>query len=85
MKLKKILNEKSAVIHFRRGDYTNKKNKEIFYQLGKEYYQKAIKLMRQRNRDIIFYIFSDDIGIARDFFALEKNAVFININQGKQL
>ncbi len=80
---KLILNKKSAIIHFRRGDYTDKKNKEIFCQLGKEYYQKAIQLMREKNKEIIFYIFSDNIELAKDFFAFEKNAVFININKGK--
>ena len=39
--------------------------------------------MREKNKEIIFYIFSDDIELAKEFFAFEKNAVFININKGK--
>ena len=80
---KKILNKKSAIIHFRRGDYKDKKNKGIFYQLGKAYYQEAIQVMRKKNKDLIFYVFSDEIDLAKDFFTFEKNLVFININKGK--
>ena len=39
--------------------------------------------MRQKNKNLIFYIFSDDIGLAKDFFTFEHKAVFININQGR--
>ena len=79
---KKISNEKAVIIHFRRGDYTDKKNQAIFYQLGKPYYEKAIEIMKDKNKNAIFYIFSDDIVIAREFFSFEQKVVFIDINRG---
>ena len=79
---KQILNKKSVIIHFRRGDYKDKKNKKIFYQLGKDYYQEAIEVMKKKNKDLIFYVFSDEVDLAKDFFTFEKNLVFININNG---
>jgi len=59
----------SAAIHFRRGDYTRNAtfNSEIGI-IGPAYYQRAVRLLRERSPDATLYIFSDDIdAVAREF------------------
>lgn len=57
----KMRNQNSVCVHFRRGDYTNKKNIEIFNQLDASYYKKAMDIISNKLENPIFYIFSDDI------------------------
>ncbi len=59
----------SAAIHFRRGDYA--RNPDFAREIGVldlDYYQRAARLLRERNPDAVLYIFSDDIeSVAREF------------------
>lgn len=52
-----------ASIHVRRGDYA--KLSDTYGLLGKEYYSKAIEILRGTYPELIFLIFSDDINQAR--------------------
>ncbi|MDI1247261.1 MAG: alpha-1,2-fucosyltransferase [Lacunisphaera sp.] len=59
----------SAAVHFRRGDYGRNATfaKEIGV-LDLAYYQRAVRLLRERSPGATLYIFSDDIeAVAREF------------------
>jgi hypothetical protein len=59
----------SAAVHFRRGDYArNPSFSREMGVLGSDYYQRAVRLLRERSPDATLYIFSDDIeSVAREF------------------
>ncbi len=67
-KVREMRQGNSVSIHLRRGDFVNNPAHEL---CGKDYYAKAISLMRERiGNDILnYYVFSDDIEYARDFFS----------------
>lgn len=52
-----ILKNESVCIHVRRGDYVN----SPLEVCTKEYYLKAIKLLKKKYKNLKFYVFSDDI------------------------
>jgi hypothetical protein len=55
-----IISIKNSVsLHIRRGDYISSKN-YVNYSLPIEYYEKAIKKISQKRKNLIFFIFSDD-------------------------
>lgn len=59
----------SAAVHFRRGDYA--RNPGFAREMGVldlAYYDRAVRLLRERSPEATLYIFSDDIeGVAREF------------------
>lgn len=59
----------SAAIHFRRGDYTrNTTFNQKIGVVGPSYYERAVRLLRERSPGATLYIFSDDIeAVAREF------------------
>ncbi len=59
----------SAAIHFRRGDYQRDATfARTIGTLDPAYYQRAVRLIRERSPNATIYIFSDDIeGVAREF------------------
>lgn len=59
--LKIIQSNNSICVSFRRGDFTNKENKQIRDICSLEYYKKAINIMREMFPEGIFVFFSDDI------------------------
>ena len=59
----------SVAIHVRRGDYVNSNlTSEIYSALPLAYYQSAINLMEASNRNLKFYLFSDDLSWCREHF-----------------
>lgn len=68
--LNKILGLESVSIHIRRGDYvTDQKTNAYHGVCGKDYYDSAIKLIKQKHPASRFFIFSDDIAWAKENFA----------------
>lgn len=64
--IEKLKTENSISLHVRRGDYINKDNKNLFCELSKEYYEKALKLIKEKSKEpISVYVFSDDIDYVR--------------------
>lgn len=54
----------SVAVHVRRGDYVG----NAFDIVGPEYYKKAAEYIRERVKDPVFYVFSDDMDyVAREF------------------
>lgn len=57
-----IENSESVCITIRRGNYiSNLKFKKILYICNEEYFQKAIKLIKEKIKNPTFFIFSDDV------------------------
>jgi hypothetical protein len=75
--LSKIKKQESVSIHVRRGDLEILKNTNL---LTKEYYEKAIGIMKNRVKNPKFYIFSDNIAWCKENFKWLKEVKFIEGN-----
>lgn len=78
--MKKLERENAVSIHVRRGDYLQTK----MQHLGRDYYAKAVSIIREKVKNPVFYIFSDDAGYVRqefDFIA-EDQKVIVDWNKG---
>ena len=78
--LKKMEKENAVSIHIRRGDYLQTN----MCQLGRDYYARAVEIIRERVENPVFYIFSDDVGYARQEFDFveEDQKVIVDWNKG---
>ena len=56
----KILSTEAVSIHVRKGDYLNKANKKLFYDLQKDYYAKCIDIILSKVSDPTFFVFTND-------------------------
>ena len=74
----------SVSVHIRRGDYLNSANANVFWHPDVEWYRKAMAKMETQVKNAVYYFFSDDIVWAREQFGDMKNAVFVDINHGKE-
>jgi hypothetical protein len=72
--LQKINNNNSVSIHIRRGDYINNND---YCTYGLEYYNEAIKIIKEKISDPIFFVFSDEITWAKENFKL-NNIFFVS-------
>lgn len=73
---KKIQENDTVCVSIRRGDYiTNDKYKKIFYVCNENYFNKAMAYFKERNDKCKFFICSDDIEWAREYFK-NRNDVF---------
>ena len=72
--------DNSVSIHFRRGDYVT----EGWIQLGDEYYPKCIDMISQHINNPEYFVFSDDVDAAKEYFGRLniKELHFIEGNSG---
>ena len=64
----------SCSVHIRRGDYlTNSAANKIHGVLDLNYYKKAIKLLEEKQGNIQYFIFSDDVQWARKSLNIENS------------
>ena len=79
--MKSIEGGNSVAIHIRKGDYVDKKNKELYGLCSGNYYSKAIE---QLNNKVIgekaFYIFSDDIAYSKELLSNDLDLTFVELN-----
>lgn len=79
----KILSTQSVSVHFRRGDYeSNEVTRKVHGVLGKEYYEAAIKIIRQRVRDPHLFLFSDDADWVAENVDLGRPAIIVGHHPG---
>ena len=78
-KIKKFIlkSKNSCSIHVRRGDYLSTENKKIYNSCNIEYYHKAIKLVKNKFNELVFFVFSDDILWAKNNLKI-KNVIYID-------
>ena len=69
-------------VHIRRGDYTKKINMPKGYneELLKNYYFRALRYMKAKLENPIFYFFSDDIEWCKRTFGLKNQYIFLSRN-----
>ena len=79
---RRMENEDSVSIHVRRGDYLSDTYAGRFLCLDRDYYEKAVDIVRNRLDDPVFYIFSEDEDYVRREFAWLDNKTVVNINKG---
>ncbi len=73
-----IKNSNSVSINIRRGDYLNSKHKDVFVNLQKDYYDQAIKQIRDKVQNPKFFVFSyDDPEWIKNELAFSKEELFI--------
>ncbi len=78
--LKTIFEKRNIVgVHIRRGDFLNPKYQREMGICSIEYYLKAIDYIKQKESDIIFCFFSNDIGWVKNNIK-EKNALYLDRN-----
>jgi Glycosyl transferase family 11 len=65
-------------LHIRRGDYTHPSEGDIVLPLS--YYFDSIRLMRKRLERPKFFVFSDDIGYAKEHLAGDADFTFVDHN-----
>lgn len=65
-------------LHIRRGDYTLAVEGNVALQM--DYYDRAIAEIRAAVRNPIFFVFSDDIGFAKNSLPADTPAVFVDHN-----
>lgn len=74
------ISENSVSIHVRRGDFlTNKQSAQIYYHCGIEYYQRAYTKLCSNQKQVVAFIFSDDLDWCRQNFDFIQNKVFVDL------
>lgn len=71
-----INNNESVCISIRRGDFLNKEFINSRYICTEDYFQKAIKIMRELIPDSYFCVFSDEIDWVRENFDFGEKVIF---------
>lgn len=69
---KQIENSSAVSLHVRRGDYLEEKFAPIYGNICTDaYYQSAIAHFRRKDENVVFYLFTNDIGWGREFAGKE--------------
>jgi hypothetical protein len=79
----KTKNSNSISLHVRRGDYTSKKVQQILKLCSLNYYNKAIKIIKEKIENPTFFIFSDDIEWAKKNLKTNFPTIFVSNNTTK--
>lgn len=78
----KIQKYNAVSIHVRRGDYLTEENQRMFGGIcTKQYYEEAIKLIKEKIERPHFFIFSDDSAYVKEHYSNEDFTV-VDINHG---
>jgi len=76
-----INSQNSASLHIRRGDYVNDEKTKKFHGIcSLDYYIRGAKLIAEKNPDVRFFVFSDDIAWAKENLKLDFPMMFVDIN-----
>jgi hypothetical protein len=74
--LEQMKQQESVSIHVRRGDYVN----SGFDMITLDYYKKAIKIILEKVKAPVFYVFSDDVEYVQKEFSFLANKQIISDN-----
>ncbi|TMM28794.1 alpha-1,2-fucosyltransferase [Polaribacter aestuariivivens] len=68
----------SCSLHIRRGDYvSDKKSNSVHGTCSLEYYKNAISIIKEKYKNVSFFVFSDDISWTKNNLPI-KNAFFVD-------
>jgi len=80
-----IDNSNSVSIHVRRGDYVSNQTTNQFHGVcSLAYYRKAIKSIKDKVTNPIFYVFSDDPEWCKDNLTIAEKTTYISHNSGEK-
>ena len=70
-------------IHVRHGDYISDSNaNHLMGVMPLDYYYQAIRIIRERVKDPVFFIFSDNLGWVKDHLAIPEPLIFVDVEEG---
>ncbi len=78
----RMMSGNSVSVHVRRGDYLSQKYSGKFLCLGRDYYEHAVGVIREKLSDPKFYIFSEDPDYVMKEFAWLPDKEIVSINTG---
>jgi hypothetical protein len=78
-----LSNSNSVALHIRLGDYLNPTLSGIMAPFNLDYYKKAIALIKQKISNPSFYIFSDQINLAKELLDVEIDAIYVDASISK--
>ena len=78
----KMKQENSVSVHVRRGDYLSSTYSGKFLCLGRDYYERAVSIIRERMSDPVFYIFSEDPDYVMKEFSWLPEKTVVTHNTG---
>jgi Glycosyl transferase family 11 len=82
--LAKISSSTSVSLHIRRGDYISNKNALKFHGLLKmDYYLQAISQIKEKEKAIELFVFSDDLAWCQSHLNLNEKIHFVDVNSKK--
>lgn len=82
--LEKIENCNSVSVHMRRGDIAAGIHNSFFRLLPLSYYEEALKIITDRVKDPVFYIFSDSIDWVKENFKIDWPIVYVDNNGDRE-
>jgi len=72
----------SVSVHIRRGDYfSNPTTNKIHGVLPIDYYIRSANYLKSAQKNLTFYIFSDDIDWCEKYFRIDANAVYVRTSK----
>jgi hypothetical protein len=74
----------SVSLHVRRGDYLLDKNQKTHGVCTLDYYTKAIASFEYQYKDIVFFIFSDDIDWAKKYLKFKSERIWCDGNDASR-
>ena len=81
---KRISECQAVSLHVRRGDYLKPTNAALFGNICTiEYYKHAVKEIKSRVNNPVFFIFSDDVQWTREHLKTGTETIYIEFNTGK--
>ena len=78
----KMEHEESVSVHVRRGDYLSATYSGKFLCLGIDYYEQAVKIVKEHLSNPVFYFFSEDPAYIEEAFSWLPDKIIVNINTG---
>ena len=79
-----ITSHESVAVHIRRGDYANDKSVRKYHGLlNLEYYQRSIRLIEEKLKKPVFFIFSDDPLWVKNNLKTRSDTYYVNCNDGE--
>ncbi len=83
--LRRIDGCEAVSVHVRGGDYRDPQSQNRFGDVcTPEYYRQAIRRVRERVSDPVFFVFSDDPDYAREMLGELGDAVYVTHNTGPE-
>lgn len=82
--LKLIKNSNSVAVHIRTGDYLEPPHDKVHFVCTKRYYNNAIRKIKEKLENPIFFIFSDNLKVAENFLPDNTNLIMVETSNWQE-